>query len=127
LQDKDAVTELFREVAPKVADRPGGYTRILKLDNRPGDNAEMCFIELVDYNLNLLTEKDTDKGKSKRRRGTKKTPGKSTSEVAKTPKTATHAVEDAVIVEDVAGTKSSVMKTPVAEDTSEENKKEKES
>ncbi len=51
LQDKDAVTELFREVAPKVADRPGGYTRIIKLENRPGDNAEMCMMELVDFNL----------------------------------------------------------------------------
>lgn len=50
LQDKDAVTELFREVAPKIADRPGGYTRIIKLENRPGDNAEMCMMELVDFN-----------------------------------------------------------------------------
>lgn len=51
LQDKDAVTELFREVAPKIAERPGGYTRIIKLENRPGDNAEMCMMELVDFNL----------------------------------------------------------------------------
>jgi large subunit ribosomal protein L17 len=51
LQDKVAVAELFREVAPKVADRPGGYTRIIRLENRPGDNAEMCMMELVDFNL----------------------------------------------------------------------------
>ncbi len=51
LQDKIAVAELFREIAPKVADRPGGYTRIIKLENRPGDNAEMCMMELVDFNL----------------------------------------------------------------------------
>jgi len=50
LQNKSAVTELFREIAPKVADRPGGYTRIIKLGNRAGDNAEMCMMELVDFN-----------------------------------------------------------------------------
>lgn len=50
LQNKEAVTELFREIAPKVANRPGGYTRIIKLGKRLGDNAEMCMIELVDFN-----------------------------------------------------------------------------
>jgi len=54
LQSKDAVAELFRDIAPKIATRPGGYTRILKTGNRLGDNAEMCFIELVDYNENML-------------------------------------------------------------------------
>jgi large subunit ribosomal protein L17 len=51
LQNKEAVMALFSEVAPKVADRPGGYTRIIKLENRPGDNADMCMMELVDFNL----------------------------------------------------------------------------
>ena len=74
LRDKYAVTELFREVASKVAERPGGYTRIIKLDNRLGDNADMCIIELVDFNEHLLEEKKTAaKPKtSRRRRVTKK-------------------------------------------------------
>ena len=50
LKDKYAVTELFREIAPKIANRPGGYTRIIRTGNRLGDNAEMCLIELVDFN-----------------------------------------------------------------------------
>ena len=53
LQDKFAVTELFKEISVKVADRPGGYTRIIKTGHRLGDNAEMCFIELVDYDENM--------------------------------------------------------------------------
>lgn len=67
LQNKEAVSELFREVAAKVADRPGGYTRILKTGNRLGDNAEMCIIELVDYNEAMLEAKEEAK-KPRRRR-----------------------------------------------------------
>ena len=73
LQDKEAVTELFREVSAKVGDRPGGYTRIIKLGSRQGDNADMCLIELVDYNENLLAEKaSAKKAAGRRRRGSKK-------------------------------------------------------
>ena len=61
LQDKEVLVELFQNVSVKVADRPGGYTRIIKLGNRLGDNAEMCFIELVDYNENMSSGKKTKK------------------------------------------------------------------
>ena len=72
LQNKYAVSELFREVAQKVADRPGGYTRILKTGNRLGDNAQMCFIELVDYNEALLAAKAEGAKKSRTRRSRSK-------------------------------------------------------
>lgn len=71
LQNKEVVTELFRDVAVKVADRPGGYTRILRTGFRLGDNAEMCIIELVDYNENMLKDKATKKS-SRTRRSSKK-------------------------------------------------------
>ncbi|MGB0881975.1 MAG: 50S ribosomal protein L17 [Vicingaceae bacterium] len=72
LRSKEAVTELFREVSVKVADRPGGYTRILKTGFRQGDNAEMCFIELVDYNENMLKDAKKKTTTRKRRGGAKK-------------------------------------------------------
>ncbi len=75
LRSKDAVTELFREVSAKVADRPGGYTRILKTGFRQGDNAEMCFIELVDYNENMLKDAKKKTSSRKRRGGAKKAEG----------------------------------------------------
>jgi len=74
LGNKTAVSELFREVSSKIGDRPGGYTRILKLEGRPGDNADMCIIELVDYNENLLADKGVSKGKTTRKRRGKKKP-----------------------------------------------------
>ena len=72
LRNKYAVTELFREVAPKVADRPGGYTRIIRTGNRLGDNAEMCMIELVDFNEiygSETTKKSTRRSRSRRGKG----------------------------------------------------------
>ncbi len=71
LRSKEAVTELFREVAQKVGDRPGGYTRIIKLGNRLGDNADMAMIELVDFN-EIYNVAKKDAKKSNTRRGKKK-------------------------------------------------------
>jgi large subunit ribosomal protein L17 len=75
LQNKEAVTELFKEISVKIANRPGGYTRILKTGFRSGDNAETCIIELVDYNENMLGTSTSSKAKAAkkgRRGGTKK-------------------------------------------------------
>jgi large subunit ribosomal protein L17 len=72
LGNKEAVSMLFKDIATKVADRPGGYTRILKTGHRLGDNADMCFIELVDFNENMLAAKAPAKAKTSRRGGKKK-------------------------------------------------------
>lgn len=102
LQDKDAVNELFREVAVKVAERPGGYTRILKLGNRLGDNAEMCIMELVDFNENLLKTATGAKAKAGRsRRGSKKKVEAVAGEATSADNEATAPViEDATVVEE---------------------------
>lgn len=88
LQDKQVVTELFKEISVKIADRPGGYTRIIKTGHRLGDNAEMCFIELVDYNENMAKEKVAKKATRTRR--SKKTATEAEAPVAEAP-----AVEEA--------------------------------
>lgn len=82
LQDKIAVTELFRNVAEKIADRPGGYTRILRTGTRLGDSAEMCIIELVDFNETMLAGGEEKKGRKRRlRRGTGKKAAEPVAEV----------------------------------------------
>ena len=106
LQSKEAVTELFREISPKIASRPGGYTRILKTGNRLGDNADMCIIELVDYNENLLTSKTDSKSatKGRSRRGAKKK-----GEVTETPAKAQKVVApitDAKVIEETPAEES---------------------
>ena len=73
LQNKEAVTELFKEISVKVADRPGGYTRVIKLGTRQGDAAQIAFIELVDYNENMAKSPKAEVKKTRRsRRSTKK-------------------------------------------------------
>lgn len=99
LQNKNVVSILFREVAEKIADRPGGYTRILKTGNRLGDNAEMCIIELVDYNEAMLAAKE-EAAKSKKRRSRRGGSAKKESDapvVAKAKKTK----KEVTVVEDV--------------------------
>jgi large subunit ribosomal protein L17 len=100
LQNKEAVAELFREVAPKVGERPGGYTRIIKTGFRAGDSAEMCIIELVDFN-EVYTTDSKDSAKKKTRRSRRGGGSKSTSE--STPKqAAAETAEEAVATEEVA-------------------------
>ena len=92
LQDKFAVTELFKEISVKIADRPGGYTRIIKTGHRLGDNAAMCFIELVDYDENMA--KDTVKKSTRTRRRSKKAVAEATEAVVEAPKAEEVAAEE---------------------------------
>lgn len=119
LQSKEAITELFGVISPKVGDRPGGYTRIIRLGTRLGDNAEMCMIELVDFNEHMLSQKsDSQKAEKTTRRsrrgGKKKETAEPVAEVAtEVVEEATAEVEETVEaveetkVEDVADEKSS--------------------
>jgi len=118
LQDKEAVTELFREVSSKVADRPGGYTRIIRLGNRLGDNADMCMMELVDFNENLLAEKAASKkSASRRRRGVKK---KVEETAAVDTAVAEEPTDEADVATDVATEEAIVEETAVEETVAEE-------
>lgn len=87
LQDKYAVTELFKEISVKIADRPGGYTRIIRTGHRLGDNAEMCFIELVDYDENMAKDKVAKKVTRTRRskKNAAAAPAEATEAAAETP------------------------------------------
>lgn len=94
LQNKEAVTELFREISQKIADRPGGYTRILKTGNRLGDNAKTCFIELVDYNENMLKDSKSAAKKGRTRRSCKSAGAEAPkAEAAEAPKAEAPAAE----------------------------------
>jgi large subunit ribosomal protein L17 len=100
LKNKYAVSELFREISPKIVDRPGGYTRILKLGNRLGDNADMCIIELVDYNENMLEDTAKKAKSTRRRRGGSAKKTETTGESVDTM-VAEETVSEATPVEDV--------------------------
>ncbi|MAR16633.1 MAG: 50S ribosomal protein L17 [Flammeovirgaceae bacterium] len=86
LNNKESVTELFNNVSEKIASRPGGYTRIIKTGFRLGDNAEMCVIELVDYNTLLLGSDDKEKASKSRRRRRKKSTASVKEDTSKAPK-----------------------------------------
>ncbi len=109
LQNKESVSELFNEVADKIASRPGGYTRILKTGHRLGDNADMCVIELVDYNDALLKEAKSDKAKTRRSRRGK---SGSETEVPADKTVATVEAEEAVVEDAVVEEEVVVEETP---------------
>ena len=125
LQNKESVNELFREVATKVADRQGGYTRILKLGPRKGDSAEMAMMELVDYNETMLAEKEEER-KSKRRtrrgggRKKKSTPVAETSEsTGQAQQAETEAPTETAEAEDVTEAETSTAEEPTEEPATE--------
>ncbi len=114
LQDKESVNELFGTVADKVAGRPGGYTRIIKTGARLGDNAEMCMMELVDFNELLISESTESKPKTRRsRRGAK-------SKKAEAPAVEESVVEDAVVEEEVKEEEPKAEEAKPEEEVSEE-------
>jgi large subunit ribosomal protein L17 len=129
LQNKEVVTILFREVAAKVANRPGGYTRIIKMGNRLGDNASMALIELVDYNEIYTSGDAVAEKKSTRRRGSKAKKADDTPAVAAkaAPKAEKEEVIEEVQVEETQVEETAAAEAPAeetqAEDTTEEEKK----
>jgi large subunit ribosomal protein L17 len=122
LRDKFAVAELFRDVSAKIADRPGGYTRVIKLGKRLGDNAEMAMIELVDYNELLISDKSKKTKSTRRRRGGSKSSVPETEVKAK----AADVVEDAVVEEVVEVPAKEETKETVTEETIVEKEEKKE-
>ena len=124
LQSKEAVSELFRDVAEKVGDRPGGYTRILKTGNRLGDNAEMCIIELVDFNEAMLAAKEEaakPKSRRSRRGGAKK--AETTAPVAE-KKTAVKEAPKTEVAEEAEEIKAEETEVAAEEEVAEEPKAE---
>jgi len=125
LQSKEAVTELFREIAPKVADRPGGYTRIIRTGYRLGDNAEMCMIELVDFNEIYTNEKAKSTTRRSRRGGAAKStaaPAEGSAEGSTEAEVEVKAETTAEVVEEVKS--EEVVEAPVEEVTEVEAKEE---
>ncbi len=129
LRNKNSVTELFREVAAKVGDRPGGYTRIIKTGTRLGDNAEMCMIELVDFNEIYTNAKEEAKKSRRRRGGSKKAAPKADAPVEEVKEEAPVAetVEEAPAVEETQDEAPVAEETKAEEAPAEEAKEEDES
>jgi large subunit ribosomal protein L17 len=125
LTDKDAIKELFGIVAEKVADRPGGYTRIIKLPNRLGDNAEMCLIELVDFNEVMLAASADKPAKTRRsRRGGSGSTSESKKETVAPAPVAVVEEPSAEVVEETVASETEIEEakideTPVADETPE--------
>ncbi|HHT51747.1 MAG TPA: 50S ribosomal protein L17 [Bacteroidales bacterium] len=119
LQDKYAVSELFRDIAPKIADRPGGYTRILKTGFRQGDNAEMCIIELVDYNETYNIKEEKKATRTRRSRSKKAAPKVTAEPVAEVTEEPTAEVAEEPTAEVVEEPAAEVVEEPVAEVTEE--------
>jgi large subunit ribosomal protein L17 len=118
LQNKEVVSELFRDVAPKIAERNGGYTRIIRTGYRLGDNAEMCLIELVDFNELYLNDGSKKTTRRSRRGGAKKSDGTQTTESVTEEASNEGVIEDAVVVEETASAES---ETTVEETSAELN------
>jgi large subunit ribosomal protein L17 len=128
LQDKEATAELFKEVGIKVAGRSGGYTRIIKLAPRMGDNADVAMIELVDFNELLVSDKKVKKaGRSRRGGGTTKVAGEAAAPTKeKAPKVAAPvAIEEAVVEEEIKAPEAAVTEAPEASAENEGGEEEK--
>ncbi len=134
LQNKEVVTELFRDVAPKIADRQGGYTRIIRTGNRLGDNAEMCMIELVDFNELMLAGKSEKKATTRRSRRGGSSTAKATTpaadaieekveEAEEVKAESTEATEE--VVEETPAAESSAAEAPATEEKSDDSEEEK--
>jgi large subunit ribosomal protein L17 len=121
LQNKDVVSELFREVAPRIANREGGYTRIIRTGYRLGDNAEMCMIELVDFNEIYTNEKAKKTTRRSRRAGAKK----ETTEATVAETTAEEVTETPAAEEAAAEESTPEAPENSADESSEENAEEK--
>jgi len=122
LQNKEAIKELFGIISEKVANRPGGYTRIIKLGNRLGDNEEVCFIELVDFNETMLAaaaEKGAKTRRSRRGGAKKETEAAPAAEVVAEEPSA-EVVEEAPVVEAAAAPAEEAQEEPASEEPTEE-------